>query len=73
MNELADLQAKLDELRAQRAEDEPRCEVLRRENAAITAHLMATKEMQIALVKDIEALKVEKAGVLRRKVSFNSL
>lgn len=59
------------ELKEQRAEDEPRCEELRKENAAITAHLMATKEIQTSLVKDIEALKVEKSGVLQRKVSFN--
>jgi kinetochore protein Nuf2 len=71
-NELADLQTQLAELKAQRAEDEPRCDVLRSENAAITAHLMATKEMQMALVKDIETLKIEKAGVLQRKVHLNS-
>lgn len=68
-NELAHLQRQLAELKAKRAEDEPKCDELRKENAAITAHLMATKEMQQALAKDIETLKIEKAGVIQRKVS----
>lgn len=67
-NEIADLQRELKTIKEKRAEDEPRCEELRKENAAITAHLMATKEMQMGLVKDIEALKVEKSAVLQRKV-----
>ena len=58
---------KLKVLKEQMAEDEPICEQLKKENAGITAHLMATKEMQVALVKDIEALKKEKAGVLQHK------
>jgi len=41
---------------------------LRQENAAITAHLIATKQVQAGLLKDIESLKQEKHAVLQRKV-----
>ena len=58
--------------RAQRARDEPKCDQLRAENAAITAHLMATKETTQSVVKDIEALKVEKANVILKKENINS-
>jgi kinetochore protein Nuf2 len=58
--------------RAQRAKDEPKCEELRAENAAITAHLVATKETTQGVVKDIEALKIEKANVILKKENINS-
>lgn len=67
-NELAELQEKLKAIREQMALDEPTCERLRKENAEITAHLMATKEIQTALLKDIETLKVDKMAVISRKV-----
>jgi kinetochore protein Nuf2 len=65
--ELTEIETKLQDLKAQMALDQPRCEELKKENAGLTAHLMATKEMQGALVKDIETLKKEKAAVLQRK------
>ncbi|TFY79879.1 hypothetical protein EWM64_g4131 [Hericium alpestre] len=58
--ELAEVRQRIAMIKAQRAEDEPLCEDLRAENAAITAHLIATKEIQGTLLKDIEALKAEK-------------
>ncbi|KAI9569099.1 Nuf2 family-domain-containing protein [Boletus coccyginus] len=70
--ELAALQHKLNTLKAQRAKDEPKCDQLRAENAAITAHLMATKETTQAVVKDIEQLKVEKASIILKKENINS-
>ncbi|KIL00637.1 hypothetical protein PAXRUDRAFT_129394 [Paxillus rubicundulus Ve08.2h10] len=70
--ELAALQHKLNTLKAQRAKDEPKCEQLRAENAAITAHLVATKETTQGIVKDIEALKIEKANVILKKENINS-
>ncbi|KIJ17229.1 hypothetical protein PAXINDRAFT_112080 [Paxillus involutus ATCC 200175] len=70
--ELAALQHKLNTLKAQRAKDEPKCEELRAENAAITAHLVATKETTQGVVKDIEALKIEKANVILKKENINS-
>lgn len=59
-------------LRLQRAKDEPKCEEIRAENAAITAHLISTKETTQAVVKDIEALKVEKANLILKKENINS-
>ncbi|KIO13148.1 hypothetical protein M404DRAFT_992722 [Pisolithus tinctorius Marx 270] len=70
--ELAAVQHKLSALKAQRAKDEPKCEELRTENAAITAHLMVTKETTQKVVKEIEALKVEKASVLSKKDNVNN-
>ncbi|KAA1478749.1 hypothetical protein DENSPDRAFT_875827 [Dentipellis sp. KUC8613] len=65
--DLADIQRKVLEIKARRAQDEPKSEELRRENAAITAHLVATKENQVILLKDIESLKAEKSSLLQRK------
>lgn len=70
--ELTAVQHKLSALKAQRAKDEPKCEELRMENAAITAHLMVTKETTQKVVKEIEALKVEKASVLSKKDNVNN-
>ncbi|KAH7927702.1 hypothetical protein BV22DRAFT_1031466 [Leucogyrophana mollusca] len=69
---LSEMQHKLAVLKAQRQKDEPKCESLRQENAAITAHLMATKEVHQSVVKDIENLKVEKASLIARKEALNS-
>ncbi|EIW87189.1 hypothetical protein CONPUDRAFT_161784 [Coniophora puteana RWD-64-598 SS2] len=63
----AQIEGRLNALKAKRAEDEPRVDALRRENGHLTAHLLATKETTKAISKDIEALKVEKAAVLARK------
>ncbi|KAG1715661.1 hypothetical protein ID866_1503 [Astraeus odoratus] len=70
--ELSAVQHKLNVLKAQRAKDEPKCEELRSENAAITTHLMVTKETTQGVVKEIEALKVEKASVLAKKENVNA-
>ncbi|KIK24910.1 hypothetical protein PISMIDRAFT_97675 [Pisolithus microcarpus 441] len=70
--ELATIQHTLTALKTQRAKDEPKCEELRTENAAITAHLMVTKETTQKVVKEIEALKVEKASVLSKKDNINA-
>ncbi|KAI0060855.1 hypothetical protein BV25DRAFT_1827411 [Artomyces pyxidatus] len=72
VDELGRVQAQLARLKATRADDEPRCEELRTENAAITAQLIATKDIQTILLKDIEALKSEKATLNQRKESLNS-
>ncbi|KIM56125.1 hypothetical protein SCLCIDRAFT_1220548 [Scleroderma citrinum Foug A] len=55
--ELLTIQYKLTALKAQHAKDEPRCKELLTENAAITAHLMDTKETTQGVVKEIEAFK----------------
>jgi hypothetical protein len=41
--------------------------VLRQENAAITAELIAMQELSSRLLSEIEMLKVEKAAVLHQK------
>jgi hypothetical protein len=54
--------------RAKRAEDEPRLDTIRQENVSITSQLIAYKETQTRLLKDIESLKVEKSALVQRKV-----
>jgi kinetochore protein Nuf2 len=54
--------------RAKRAEDEPRLDDIRQENASITSQLIAYKETQTRLLEDIGSLKAEKAGLVQRKV-----
>lgn len=54
--------------RAKIAEDEPRCEQLRKDNGNIRARLFATKESQTAAVQEVEQLKAEKSALNKRKV-----
>ncbi|TFK50121.1 hypothetical protein OE88DRAFT_1631818 [Heliocybe sulcata] len=65
---LADMERELDAHKAKRAEDEPRCEQLRKETAAILAKLIEYKDVYTDICKQIEKLKTEKATVLQRKV-----
>lgn len=58
--------------RAQRAKDEPKCEQLKEENAAVTAQLLAAKEVHTGLTRDIEALKIERAHLQARNETVNS-
>ncbi|KII88867.1 hypothetical protein PLICRDRAFT_53383 [Plicaturopsis crispa FD-325 SS-3] len=69
--ELEEIQQKCDEIKSRRAEDGPRCESLKKENDALTIHLLAARDNQTALVKDIETLKVEKASVMQSKENLN--
>lgn len=55
-------------IREKRAQDEPKCEELRHENAAITAQLIATKDVQTSLLKDLATLKEERSTLNQRKV-----
>jgi kinetochore protein Nuf2 len=60
--------------RAKRADDEPRLDTIRQENVSITSQLIAYKETQTRLLKDIESLKAEKSTLVQRKVqSFSRL
>jgi kinetochore protein Nuf2 len=56
-------------MQAKQQADEPKCEELRRDNAALTAKMMATKEIQEQTAAECEALKKDKLDVLRRKAS----
>lgn len=44
------------------------CESLQQENAGLTAHLIAQKEIQGVLLKDIENLKADRESLVQRKV-----
>lgn len=54
--------------RTKRAEDEPKCQLLRAENDQGRAKLLALKELQTKLTQESENIKREKAHVLHRKV-----
>ncbi len=54
--------------RAKRAEDEPKLDDIRQENASITSQLIAYKETQMRLLKDVESLKAEKSVLVQKKV-----
>jgi chromosome segregation ATPase len=54
--------------RAKRAEDEPKLNDIRQENVSITSQLIAYKETQTRLLKDIESLKAEKSALVQKKV-----
>ncbi|KAI0253928.1 Nuf2 family-domain-containing protein [Lactifluus subvellereus] len=69
-HERARLEAQLAQLKAKRAQDEPRLDDIRQENASITSQLIAYKETQTRLLKDIESLKAEKAALVQRKESI---
>ncbi|KAG0706409.1 Nuf2 family-domain-containing protein [Suillus ampliporus] len=72
VQELSEVQHKLAVLKAQRAKDEPKCEQLKEENAAVTAQLLAAKEVHTGLTKDIESLKIERAHLQARNETVNS-
>jgi kinetochore protein Nuf2 len=57
--------------RLRRAKDEPRCEELRAENAALTANMFKLKDVQTSVVQTVEFLKSEKNDFLKRKVSHS--
>ncbi|THH10174.1 hypothetical protein EW146_g8456 [Bondarzewia mesenterica] len=69
---LDELRRKIDALRAKQIQDQPTCEVLKQENAGITAHLIAQKEIQRVLLKDIENLRAEANTLTQRKENLNT-
>ncbi|KAH9977227.1 Nuf2 family-domain-containing protein [Lactifluus volemus] len=69
-HERARLEEQLAQLKAKLAEDEPRLDDIRQENASITSQLIAYKETQTRLLEDIGSLKAEKAGLVQRKESI---
>ncbi|KIL69534.1 hypothetical protein M378DRAFT_175727 [Amanita muscaria Koide BX008] len=64
---LSEIQQKLDVLKARIAEEEPICERLRTENFALRAKMITTKEFQTAAVQEVEKLKAEKNGFIKRR------
>ncbi|KAI0303431.1 Nuf2 family-domain-containing protein [Multifurca ochricompacta] len=71
-HERARLESQLAKLKAKRAEDEPRLDGIRKENASITSQLIAYKDTQTRLLKDIESLKAEKSTLVQRKEGLYS-
>ncbi|KAI0928183.1 hypothetical protein AcW1_005507 [Taiwanofungus camphoratus] len=71
VHELADTQQKVVSIKAKRAEDEPKCEVLRQENTAMTEQLVSYKETQMTLLKDLEQFKREKEALVKSKEGVN--
>lgn len=54
--------------RAQRAEDEPRCEKLGKENDALRADIFDIKNSQAKAVSDNEILKADKDALVQKRV-----
>ncbi|KAL0947262.1 hypothetical protein HGRIS_013383 [Hohenbuehelia grisea] len=70
--EFKEVEVKIQIMKAKIAEDEPRCESLRKENAALRAHMFKTKEFQTAAVQEVEKLKAEKSELVHRKDVLNN-
>ncbi|KAJ7093076.1 Nuf2 family-domain-containing protein [Mycena epipterygia] len=68
---LTEITQEIDVMKAKMAEDEPRCEQLRRENDTLRARMFATKEFQVAAVQEVENLKAEKSALVERKEVLN--
>ena len=59
---------KIAALKARQHADEPKCEELRRDNAALTAKMMDIKEVQEQTAGECEVLRKDKSDLLSRKV-----
>ncbi|OSD02761.1 hypothetical protein PYCCODRAFT_1458867 [Trametes coccinea BRFM310] len=58
--------------RVKRAEDEPKCEALRQENAALMEQVISYKDRQMGFLKEVESLKQEKAALVAEKEKVTS-
>ncbi|PSS30908.1 hypothetical protein PHLCEN_2v2533 [Hermanssonia centrifuga] len=58
--------------RAKLAEDEPRCDELRKENDQLTEYLMNCRERQMGLLETVKSLKQERSGLTQRKESLHA-
>jgi len=56
--------------REQRANDEPRCQALRDQNAQLTSDLIAMKGAQATFVSEFNAIKKNKSALSQQKVSL---
>ncbi|KAF9001985.1 Nuf2 family-domain-containing protein [Cyathus striatus] len=69
--QLSQLQRAIHEIKAKMAEDEPKCEELRKVNDAMFAKLIFTKDIQQSAVHEVENLKEEKNTLIKRKELIN--
>ncbi|KAI0807066.1 Nuf2 family-domain-containing protein [Fomes fomentarius] len=65
--EIVELEHRMTEFKVKRAEDEPKCQTLREENAALLEQVISYKERQMGFLQDIENLKQEKAALVAEK------
>ena len=54
--------------REKRKADEPRVEALSKENEVLNTELLSQRDVQLALLQEIETLKHERAALVQRKV-----
>ncbi|KZT66833.1 hypothetical protein DAEQUDRAFT_739729 [Daedalea quercina L-15889] len=72
VHQLVGTKQKVEAIKAKRAEDEPKCEALRRENTSMTEQLVKYKQTQLALLEELEKLKKEIEALLQRKEGVNN-
>jgi kinetochore protein Nuf2 len=70
-HELAEVTQHIEAVKSKQAANEPKCEEYRKENTALTAKMIATKEIQEKTAGECEALKQDKSDLLRRKASIS--
>ncbi|EPT01833.1 hypothetical protein FOMPIDRAFT_1029606 [Fomitopsis schrenkii] len=69
---LVETKQKIAFIKAKRAEDEPKCEQLRRENTSMTEQLIKYKETQHAFLEKLEKLKQDVEALLQHKEGVNN-
>ncbi|KAI8998922.1 Nuf2 family-domain-containing protein [Trametes punicea] len=72
VEETAELEQRMAEFKVKRAEDEPKCEALRQENAALVEQVIAYKDRQMGFLQEVESLKQEKAALVAEKEKVTS-
>ncbi|OBZ75713.1 putative kinetochore protein NUF2, partial [Grifola frondosa] len=71
VREIAELEQKVVDIKAKRAEDEPKCESLRQANTAFMEKVILYKDNHMTLLKDVEELKREKSVFVAKKEKIN--
>ncbi|CCM06381.1 uncharacterized protein FIBRA_08640 [Fibroporia radiculosa] len=69
--EVIEVHQRVNAIKEKRAEDEPKCEVLRQENTSMTEQLVKYKETQLSLLKDLESLRQDIEAILQSKEDVN--
>ncbi|CAL1703901.1 unnamed protein product [Somion occarium] len=68
----AEAERRVATIKAKLAEDEPNCEMYRKENDKITAHLISCRDKQLGLLDDVKTLKQEKSAHIQRKEAVHA-
>ncbi|KAF8266011.1 Nuf2 family-domain-containing protein [Lactarius quietus] len=72
MREHTRLETQLTQLQEKRKADEPKVEALSKENEMLNTELLAQRDLQLALLQEIEALKHERAALVQKKKGLDS-